>query len=143
MGGLATFYHIQKTKKQPVRSKIVYIAHPIGGNVAENLARIRKIVKFINTSPKHTAVVPFVPYYVDVVSLNDDVPEERLRGLKNGQEILSRKGMIDEIWMCGPALTEGMRQELLVALNAGIKVVSHHPINEPVNQAIEEWNSSR
>ncbi len=60
--------------------RIAYIAHPIGGDVKNNLASIRKIVREINLFEADT--VPFVPYYADVVSMDDNVKSERERGLK-------------------------------------------------------------
>lgn len=60
--------------------KIAYIAHPVGGDVENNLTLIREIVLKINLEEED--VVPFVPYYSDVVSMDDSNPEQRARGLK-------------------------------------------------------------
>lgn len=102
--------------------KIVYIAHPIGGNEEANLRAIRNIVKMINYHEPDT--VPFVPYYADVVSMSDSIPWERQRGIKNDIEILSRKGIVDELRLYGPTISAGMRLEIIAALNNKIPVVS-------------------
>ena len=101
--------------------RIVYIAHPIGGNVEENLTSLRRIIRGINSYEPHT--VPFCPYYADVVSLNDNDPEQRARGLKNDIEILSRPGMVDELRLYGENITLGMRLEIETAHIMGIPIV--------------------
>jgi hypothetical protein len=126
-----------------VRSKIVYIAHPIAGDVAANLASIRTIVKYINLSPKYSTVVPFVPYYCDVVSMDDNVPTERERGLKNGQQIISRPGMIDELWLCGKTISPGMKQEAFAAWKNRIPVKSFGNLFTQLEAIKEEWKNSQ
>ena len=125
------------------KRKIVYIAHPIGGNVQANLASLRSIVHFINTSPKHAAVVPFVPYYADVVAMDDNVPEQRQCGLKNGQEILSRKGMVDEVWVTGHTISPGMQEEVFCAFRNGIKVCAFEPLFNQLQALKKEWESNQ
>ena len=70
--------------------KIVYIAHPIGAPTKEgienNLADLRRIVRGINLN--YPDIVPFVPYYADIVSMNDMIPAERERVIKNDTTIL-------------------------------------------------------
>lgn len=99
--------------------RICYIAHPIGGNVQENLADLRRIIRKINLS--FDDVVPFVPYYADVVSLNDDVPAERARGIKNDHAVLET-GIVREIWLTGPHISNGMKAENELAERLGIVV---------------------
>lgn len=162
MGGLTTFIRFKISKKQTkintnghfsqlyiktikitVKSKIVYLAHPIGGNVEQNLASLRNIVKSINLSPKYAAVVPFVPYYADVVSMNDDVPEQRRRGLNNGQQILARKGIVDEMWLVGPTITPGMKEEAFVAFRNGIPVKAFNKLFAQLEQLKKEWENQQ
>jgi hypothetical protein len=102
--------------------RIAYIAHPISGDIQANLADIRRIVRMINM--QYPSVLPFVPYYVDVVSMNDEVPEERARGIKNDLEIIQRK-IPDEIWLCGPRISAGMQGEIEEAKKFGIPVVNY------------------
>ncbi len=111
-----------KTSQEAKINKIVYIAHPIRGNVEYNLSRIREIVNSINTEPKYATVLPLVPYYADVVSMNDDIPEERQRGIKNGLHILSIKGFINELWLYGQTISPGMKNEVHAAFKNRIKV---------------------
>ena len=117
--------HLYKTLKsyferQDLNMKVAYIAHPISGDVEGNLKEIRKIVKEINMNEPD--VVPFVPYYADCVSMDDNVPAERMRGIKNDTAIL-QSGMVDELRLYGPRLSEGMKQEVLHANDRTIRIV--------------------
>lgn len=103
------------------KKKIAYIAHPIGGNVEANLASLRHVVRIINLTEPDT--VPFCPYYADVVSLDDNVPHERERGIENDIAVLTRPGMVDELRLYGPCLSKGMKQEVITARNMGIPIV--------------------
>ncbi len=78
--------------------KIVYIAHPISGNILQNLGKILSIVRSINlTRPD---VVPLVPYFADILALDDTKPEERQRGINNSVTLFT-EGIIDELWVYG------------------------------------------
>lgn len=103
------------------RMKIVYIAHPIGGDVASNLADLRRIIKIINLA--HEDIVPFVPYYADAVSMNDDEPQERSRAMKNCISVL-RSGLVDEIWLTGSRISPGMQQEVAECATMKIPVLT-------------------
>lgn len=101
--------------------KIVYIAHPISGDIAGNLEKIRQIVRQINL--QYSDVVPFAPYWVDCHALDDNDPEERKRGIANGQEFFLRK-VIDEVWLFGDRISGGMQAEIDLANSLGIPVVN-------------------
>lgn len=101
--------------------KVAYIAHPIGGDVEGNLAKIRGIVRKINLSTED--VVPFVPYYVDCCAMFDEVQEERTRGFKNNLHLLE-SGMVHELWLYGDRISPGMGIEIDCARKKGIPVIS-------------------
>ena len=99
--------------------KVVYIAHPISGDIKGNLEKIRLIVREINlTLPD---VVPFAPYWLDSHALDDTVPSERERGIANDHELFKR-GFIDELWVCGRVST-GVAAEISIAEELGIPVI--------------------
>lgn len=100
--------------------KIVYIAHPIGGNVKRNLQRIEDIVRHINIKTKD--VIPFAPYWLDCHALDDAIREERERGIRNNAEYFKRK-VFDELWLFGDRISEGMKHEIELAESLGIPVV--------------------
>lgn len=97
--------------------KIAYIAHPVGGDVENNLTSIRKIVLKINLEEENT--VPFVPYYSDVVSMDDSNPEQRARGIKNNIHLLQ---FCDELRLYGDRISEGMWLEIAKAIELGIPI---------------------
>lgn len=100
--------------------KVVYIAHPIGGDVENNIKKVIAICREVNlTEPD---VIPFVPYLSDLYALDDANPIERERGMKNGLSLL-KKGFIDEIWLYGDRISKGMRAEINLCLEVGIKVI--------------------
>ena len=106
--------------------KIAYIAHPIGAPTKEgienNLADLRRIVRKINL--EYEDIDPFVPYYADIVSMDDNVLAERERGIKNDKAILEA-GFIDELWLTGDWLSNGMIEERNIALIEGLPVVNY------------------
>ncbi len=101
--------------------KIVYIAHPIGGDVENNLRKIAIIARQMNlTEPD---CVPFAPYFLDCVALRDAKPEERRRGLRNGAEVFKR-GNFDEVRLYGDRISPRMLVEVILARQLGIKIVA-------------------
>ena len=66
--------------------KIVYIAHPLSGDIEGNLSKVSDIIRYINlTEPD---ILPFAHYFVDCHALDDTIPEERERGIKNDIALL-------------------------------------------------------
>lgn len=100
--------------------KVAYIAHPISGDIKGNLKRIETIGRHINLN--EPGVVPFAHYFFDCHALNDDIPEERERGIKNGIALMG-KGFIDEVRLYGDNISTGMSHEIDLAIELGIKVV--------------------
>lgn len=100
--------------------KIVYIAHPISGNVKENLKKIVRIARNINLEESET--VPCANYFLDCYTLNDDIPTERERGIKNGTALM-KKCFYDEIRLYGDRISKGMYNEISMAHKLGIPVV--------------------
>ena len=114
--------------------KIVYIAHPISGDVEGNLKRIVEIGRKINM--EEPEVVPFAPYFFDCFALDDRFPEERNRGIKNDIELIN-KGFINEVRLYGDRISSGMIHEVNLAIELGISVI---PMTEATKlEFIERW----
>lgn len=111
---------------------IVYIAHPVSGDVEGNLKKIREIVRHINLTEPET--VPFVPYYVDLVSMDDSIPTERARGIKNDTALLSA-GFVNEVRLYGNKISSGMMAEVELAFEKGIIVL---PMTEETRKEYAE-----
>jgi hypothetical protein len=104
-----------------MKMKVVYIAHPISGDVEQNLKRIEAIGRHINlTEPD---VVPFAHYFFDCYALDDNIPEERERGIKNDIALM-RKGFIEEVRLYGDRISTGMSHEIDLALELKIEVIA-------------------
>jgi len=104
--------------------KIAYIAHPVGGDVKGNIKKIIAIARHINlTEPD---VVPFVPYLIDLYSLDDNVPSERQRGIKNSIAVFDRY-IIDEVRLYGTRISEGMEFEIGDAISRKIPIIPMTP----------------
>lgn len=99
--------------------KIVYISHPIRGNKASNIEKIVEIVRSINLFLPD--IVPLTNYIADCLALDDDVKEERDKGLLNDEAIL-QSGIVDELWVFGDEITEGMHIEMETAKAVGIPI---------------------
>ena len=101
--------------------KIVYIAHPISGDITGNLQKIKMIIREINlTMPE---ILPFAHYFVDCYALDDTIPEERERGIKNNIALM-RAGFINELWLYGDKISTGMIHEIILANELGIPIIS-------------------
>ncbi len=104
-----------------MRRKTVYPAHPIGGDVAGNLLKIKAIVRELHLGG---TVQPVAPYIADCDGiLDDNVPGERALGIASGHEYFLR-GMIDQVWLYGPKISTGMHHEVLFAWDLGIPVIA-------------------
>ena len=117
---------VVEVRQENHKMRVCYIAHPIGGDVVGNLKKIDAIVRQINL--EEPDVVPFVPYYADIMAMDDAVQAERLRGMANDREFFER-GTMDEVRVYGDRISVGVAEEIRMALAAGIPVV-------PMNKAV-------
>ena len=116
--------------------KVAYIAHPISGDIKGNLKRVEQIGRQINL--EEPDVVPFAHYFFDCYALDDDIPEERERGIKNNIALM-RKGFIDEVRLYGNRISSGMSHEIAMAIELGIEVA---PMTEDTKREFaERWQN--
>lgn len=91
-----------------MKKKIVYIAHPISGDVEANLKSIQEIYAVISrTRPD---VIPFCPYYATVMSLDDSEPNDRSLGMEHNK-VFFENNIIHELWWFN-RISSGIGQEL-------------------------------
>lgn len=102
--------------------KVVYICHPIGGAVRANIKLILQIVKRLNLD-ENPSVVPYAPYLADVLAMDDSNDKHRAKGLANSAELFARR-VIDEVWVYGNSITDGMHTEIVWAKAVEIPVIS-------------------
>jgi len=101
------------------KRKTVFVGHPIGGNVQDNLKKVLGICERIHTK----TVVPVAPYLVSLQYLDDKVVEDRRLGIEANLECFYR-GYVDELWLFGDKISAGMREEILIARKLKIPVIA-------------------
>lgn len=95
-------------------TQVVYLAHPVSGDVAANIARAMRWLRWLmDNEPDVAFCCPWLPY-LDV--LNEDNAEHRARGLRDDVEIAKR---CDGIVLCGGRLSGGMALERDAVIAAG------------------------
>lgn len=101
--------------------KVVFVAHPIKGNVAGNLRKVREICRRLL---KQGEVLPIVPYLSWDGVLDDNIPEERNLGIEVNRVFFERRSF-DELWLYGENISEseGVCAEIELAHAFGIPVV--------------------
>ena len=118
--------------------KIVYIAHQVNGNIKQNIESILKICREIHTEE----IIPFAPYLVAFQYLDYSVSEVRSLGIAANTECFRRR-MIDEVWLCGPGISEGMKEEIKLAMRHGIPIKCHsNDLEKELEKLKKEWDVS-
>lgn len=93
--------------------KKVYICAPLGGNVAENLRKVRRYTKYALLC----GTAPVVPHFY-AECLDDSKSKEREIGMAAGLSLL---WYCDEMWIFGDEETEGMKSEIQFCKNLNVK----------------------
>lgn len=94
--------------------KRVYICAPLGGNIDENLYRVKEYTRYT----LKCGDAPVVPHFY-VLCLDDNDPEERKIGMAAGLSLL---WLCDEMWVFGNKVTEGMKSEIQFCQNLNIRI---------------------
>lgn len=93
--------------------KKVYICSPLGGDVEENLRKVRRYTKYALLC----GTAPVVPHFY-ALCLNDFNPKEREIGMAAGMSLL---WFCDEMWIFGDEETKGMKAEIQFCKNLNVK----------------------
>lgn len=93
--------------------KLVYIAHPYNAPTAEERAENRELAKRWVAFAAHHGFAPIATW----ITLTELWTErDRSLGLDIDCEIASR---CDELWLCGPRVSNGMKLEHIRTMQAG------------------------
>lgn len=112
---------LDKIKQPAPRSKkVVYIAHPIGGDVNANIVKVCRIYAWV--SQHNPRLVPFAPYIATVLAMDDNIPACRELGISHDMELFERR-VFDEVWLFGGRISDGMQHEIDKAKSLGIPVI--------------------
>lgn len=101
-----------------IKKKIVYIAHPINGNSRGNILKVLAICQHVHRG----VVMPIAPYLTPLSYLDDTKPKERAKGLIYNREFFKR-GLIDELWLYGEKISDGMLGEIKLAKKYQIPII--------------------
>ena len=94
--------------------KKVYVCAPLGGNVEENLKKVKTYTEYA----LRCGAAPVVPHFY-AECLDDKNPKDREVGLAAGMSLL---WLCDEVWVFGDTVTDGMRAELQFCKNLNIRI---------------------
>jgi len=94
---------------------LVFICSPYRGDIELNTIRARRFCRFAYSQ----GTAPFAPHLHNTQFLQEDIPEEREAGIALGLEVMKR---VDEVWLFGNELTEGIKFELRSAHQMKIPV---------------------
>jgi len=98
--------------------RVIYMAHPVSGDVEANLARARRWLLWIYRTKPGTAVV--ANWILDCEILDDSNPADRQMGLAHDLAILER---VDAVWLVGGRVSGGMALEAEHAKAHGVRVL--------------------
>ena len=96
-----------------MENKLVYICSPYRGEVERNLQYARELTRVA----LENGYVPITPLLYITLAVNDEVPEEREKGMAAGKELLKHCKYI----LIGGrhGLSEGMLEEIGIAQKCG------------------------
>lgn len=110
----------------PEQHKKVFICSPlipIGATAEERtreLAHNRRIAEVACKCAVRLGYMPLAPHLFFPLFLSDNDPEEREAGIRFGLEWLKE---CDEIWVIGQRVSDGMKREIVTAVERGIPVI--------------------
>ena len=111
------------------KTKLVYICHPLSGDIKNNITAVRVICdaivkqelpKRLLTPSSRNSVVPIAPHLLFPAFMDDDAQEQRDLALQWCLELVAR---VDEVWVFGWEVSAGMRLEIEKASALGIPVL--------------------
>ena len=92
----------------------VYVCASLGGNVENNLKKVRTYTEYA----LRCGTAPVVPHFY-AECLDDNDPKDREIGLAAGLSLL---WFCDELWLFGDTVTDGMKNELQFCKNLSIRI---------------------
>ena len=100
---------------------MIFVAHPMSGDVEGNTKKVIAICKSIHSNE----VIPVFPSFTWRQYLADHPNVQDLAAAVN--EEYFKRGLVDEMWLYGDRLTDGMKREIVLARECNIPVVPKTP----------------
>jgi hypothetical protein len=101
--------------------KTVLIAHPMTGDIEGNTKKVEAICREIHSAE----IIPIFPSFTTRRYLTPD-PKDRELAKAHIKEYFKR-GMVDEVWLYGDNLTQGMLREIKTANEHSVPVTAKTP----------------
>lgn len=102
-----------------ITKKVVFIAHPLSGDLKENTQKILAICEQVHKE----GVTPVAPYLVSLQYADNTIIQNEALGVEANYICLER-GLVDELWLYGDSISSGMEAEILLAVELGIPIVA-------------------
>lgn len=93
----------------------VYVSSPFRGDEDGNVAKARWYARYVADE----GYLPIVPHIYFPQFLRDHIPEERNKAMQMNRVLLLE---CSELWVFGTVISEGMKQEIEWAKEAGIPI---------------------
>ncbi len=93
----------------------VFICSPYRGDIEHNI----EVARYAGHIAAVTGYVPVIPHLLYPQFLDDNIPDERILGIKLGGELLKASDMM---WLIGTKITKGMKYELEIAKKMRIPI---------------------
>lgn len=97
-------------------TRIVWIGHPVSGNIEANLAKITAICEHVQ---REEGVQPLFPSFTSrryATPLTTEESERQVRAFLGSLAV-------SELWLYGNGITDGMQREVRIARQLGVRVV--------------------
>lgn len=105
--------------------KVVYLCHPVSGDIEANLRSARDWVRWAETYHDVAIVASWI---IECEIWDDNNPTHRAAGLCRDLAVLER---CDEVWLVGPRVSEGMQREANHGLDVGLEVYDYTGLAAP------------
>ncbi len=103
------------------KSKFVFVAHPISGDVEGNIQKVLKICRRIHS----LNVIPLFPRYLNKSYLSESERDVELVRETVRQHFERR--VVDELWLYGDRISQGMWDEIVLARQNNVPVIAKSP----------------
>ncbi len=99
--------------------RVIYMAHPLGGDVLGNLARAKEWYRWCYSLGLDAVFLTPWMQTLELLAEDDADPATRSRAMDRNVAVLRK---CDELWLCGLTMSRGMQIEANAARESGVKV---------------------
>lgn len=99
--------------------RVVYLAHPVAGDVAANLISGKQWFRWCYSLALDAVFIAPWIQTIEILCEDDGDPAIRARAMDRNIAVLRR---CNELWLCGPTVSRGMQIEANAARESGVQV---------------------